>query len=92
MNKIIFTFTIFLILIGFGNYSFALTEDPVVASKEEVEFEPITDKEKKSRYNELVAKGNNENLKKLFDRLSEIKDEDGLPLLERDPNNPKECP
>ena len=30
MNKIIFTFTIFLILIGFGNYSFALTEDPVV--------------------------------------------------------------
>ncbi|MDC0883725.1 peptidylprolyl isomerase [Nitrosopumilus sp.] len=30
MNKIIFTFTIFLILIGFGNYSFALTEEPVV--------------------------------------------------------------
>ena len=30
MNKIIFTFTIFLILIGFGNYSFALTQDPVV--------------------------------------------------------------
>jgi peptidyl-prolyl cis-trans isomerase B (cyclophilin B) len=30
LNKIIFTFTIFLILIGFGNYSFALTEDPVV--------------------------------------------------------------
>ena len=30
MNKIIFTFTIFLILIGFGNYSFAITEDPVV--------------------------------------------------------------
>ena len=30
MNKIIFTFTIFLILIGFGNYSFAVTEEPVV--------------------------------------------------------------
>ena len=30
MNKIIFTFTIFLILIGFGNYSFAITADPVV--------------------------------------------------------------
>ena len=30
MNKIIFTFTIFLILIGFGNYSFAITEEPVV--------------------------------------------------------------
>ena len=30
MKKIIFTFTIFLILIGFGNYSFAITEDPVV--------------------------------------------------------------
>ena len=30
MNKIIFIFTIFLILIGFGNYSFALTADPVV--------------------------------------------------------------
>ena len=30
MNKIIFTITIFLILIGFGNYSFALTADPVV--------------------------------------------------------------
>ena len=30
MNKIIFTFTIFLILIGFGNYSFATTADPVV--------------------------------------------------------------
>ena len=30
MNKIIFTFTIFLILIGFGNYSFAQTADPVV--------------------------------------------------------------
>ena len=30
MNKIIFTFTIFLILIGFGNYSFAVTADPVV--------------------------------------------------------------
>ncbi len=30
MNKIIFTFTIFLILIGFGNYSFALTAEPVV--------------------------------------------------------------
>ncbi|MDE0832211.1 MAG: peptidylprolyl isomerase, partial [Nitrosopumilus sp.] len=36
MNKIIFTFTIFLVLIGFGNYSFAQsttleqTEDPVV--------------------------------------------------------------
>ena len=68
------------------------TENPVVASKEEVEFAPITDKEKKSRFNEIVAKGNTENLRKLFDRLSEIKDEDGLPLLERDPNNPKECP
>ncbi len=30
MNKIIFTFTIFLILIGFGNYSFAATANPVV--------------------------------------------------------------
>jgi peptidyl-prolyl cis-trans isomerase B (cyclophilin B) len=30
LNKIIFTFTIFLILIGFGNYSFATTADPVV--------------------------------------------------------------
>jgi len=30
LNKIIFTFTIFLILIGFGNYSFAITEEPVV--------------------------------------------------------------
>jgi peptidyl-prolyl cis-trans isomerase B (cyclophilin B) len=30
LNKIIFIFTIFLILVGFGNYSFALTEDPVV--------------------------------------------------------------
>ena len=30
MNKIIFTFTIFLILIGFGNYAFATTADPVV--------------------------------------------------------------
>ena len=30
MNKIIFIFTIFLILVGFGNYSFAITEDPVV--------------------------------------------------------------
>ena len=30
MNKIIFTFTIFLILIGFGNYAFAITADPVV--------------------------------------------------------------
>ena len=30
MNKIIFTFTIFLILIGFGNYSFAVTAEPVV--------------------------------------------------------------
>ena len=30
MNKIIFIFTIFLILVGFGNYSFALTQDPVV--------------------------------------------------------------
>jgi len=30
LNKIIFTFTIFLILIGFGNYSFAVTEEPVV--------------------------------------------------------------
>ena len=30
MNKIIFTFTIFLILIGFGNYAFAATADPVV--------------------------------------------------------------
>jgi peptidyl-prolyl cis-trans isomerase B (cyclophilin B) len=30
LNKIIFTFAIFLILIGFGNYSFALTADPVV--------------------------------------------------------------
>jgi peptidyl-prolyl cis-trans isomerase B (cyclophilin B) len=32
LNKIIFTFTIFLILIGFGNYSFAFTttENPVV--------------------------------------------------------------
>jgi peptidyl-prolyl cis-trans isomerase B (cyclophilin B) len=30
LNKIIFTLTIFLILIGFGNYSFAITADPVV--------------------------------------------------------------
>jgi len=30
LNKIIFTFTIFLVLIGFGNYSFAITQDPVV--------------------------------------------------------------
>ena len=30
MNKIIFTFTILLILIGFGNNSFAITADPVV--------------------------------------------------------------
>jgi len=30
LNKIIFTFTIFLILIGFGNYSFAGTAEPVV--------------------------------------------------------------
>jgi peptidyl-prolyl cis-trans isomerase B (cyclophilin B) len=30
LNKIIFIFTIFLILIGFGNYSFAITADPVV--------------------------------------------------------------
>ena len=30
MNKIIFTFAIFLILIGFGNYSFAQTAEPVV--------------------------------------------------------------
>ena len=30
MKKIIFTFTIFLILIGFGNYSFATTAEPVV--------------------------------------------------------------
>lgn len=30
MNKIILTFTIFLILIGFGNYSFAQTHEPVV--------------------------------------------------------------
>jgi peptidyl-prolyl cis-trans isomerase B (cyclophilin B) len=30
LNKIIFTFTIFLILIGFGNYSYAITADPVV--------------------------------------------------------------
>jgi len=30
LNKIIFTFTIFLILIGFGNYAFATTADPVV--------------------------------------------------------------
>ena len=30
MNKIIFTFTIFLILIGFGNYSFAISEPVVV--------------------------------------------------------------
>jgi peptidyl-prolyl cis-trans isomerase B (cyclophilin B) len=30
LNKIIFTLTIFLILIGFGNYSFAITEEPVV--------------------------------------------------------------
>jgi len=30
LNKIIFIFTIFLVLIGFGNYSFALTAEPVV--------------------------------------------------------------
>jgi peptidyl-prolyl cis-trans isomerase B (cyclophilin B) len=30
LNKVIFTFTIFLILIGFGNYSYALTAEPVV--------------------------------------------------------------
>ena len=30
MNKIILTFAIFLILIGFGNYASALTEEPVV--------------------------------------------------------------
>jgi peptidyl-prolyl cis-trans isomerase B (cyclophilin B) len=30
LNKIIFIFTIFLILIGFGNYSFAITAEPVV--------------------------------------------------------------
>jgi len=30
LNKIIFTFTIFLILIGFGNYSFAISEPVVV--------------------------------------------------------------
>ena len=30
MNKIIFTFTILLILIGFGNYSFAISEPVVV--------------------------------------------------------------
>ena len=30
MNKIIFTFAIFLILIGLGNYSFAQTAEPVV--------------------------------------------------------------
>jgi len=30
LNKIIFTFTILLVLIGFGNYSFALTADPVI--------------------------------------------------------------
>ena len=30
MNKIIFIFTIFLVLIGFGNYSFAITAEPVV--------------------------------------------------------------
>ena len=30
MNKIILSFAIFLILIGFGNYSFAITADPVV--------------------------------------------------------------
>jgi peptidyl-prolyl cis-trans isomerase B (cyclophilin B) len=30
LNKIIFTFTIFLILIGFGNYSFAITAEPLV--------------------------------------------------------------
>jgi len=30
LNKIIFTFTILLILIGFGNNSFAITADPVV--------------------------------------------------------------
>jgi len=30
LNKIILSFAIFLILIGFGNYSFAITADPVV--------------------------------------------------------------
>jgi len=30
LNKIIFIFTIFLVLIGFGNYSFAITAEPVV--------------------------------------------------------------
>jgi peptidyl-prolyl cis-trans isomerase B (cyclophilin B) len=30
LNKIIFIFSIFLILIGFGNYSFAITAEPVV--------------------------------------------------------------
>lgn len=61
---------------------------------EEVKAETIelTDKEAKSRYNELVSAGNQDNLKLLFDELSSMKDENGLPLFERDPNNPKECP
>jgi hypothetical protein len=33
LNKIIFTFTIFLILIGFGNYSFAQSAD--------ITFQPV---------------------------------------------------
>jgi hypothetical protein len=52
----------------------------------------ITDKDVKLRFNEILAKGNQEALKNLFDELSSLKDEDGLPLFERDPNNPKECP
>ena len=39
MNKIIFTFTIFLILIGFGNYSFAQTADFGITTDPVVEIE-----------------------------------------------------
>jgi len=56
------------------------------------ETAPLPEKEVKARYNEIIASGNQENLKSLFDELASLKDEDGLPLFERDPNNPKECP
>ncbi len=75
---------------------FGTTDDDLYQMGELVDTNPpsieLSDKEVKLRYNEILAKGNQESLKSLFDDLSSLKDENGLPLLERDPNNPKECP
>ena len=75
---------------------FGTTDDDLYQMGELVDTNPpsieLSDKEVKLRYNEILAKGNQESLKSLFDDLASLKDENGLPLFERDPNNPKECP